>query len=157
MASPGFGFSVGDIIAAGKLIKDLSKALRDVGGAADDYRQVVTELELLEDVFLQMQTSHAGATSSHIAHDPFALYTKQQVDRTLQNVTCFLKSVSRFDAKLGLQAKPGKFRGMGRKAQWAITQAQEAERMRAKLDQLVILKLLQDLYVLQAFSTVAGV
>jgi hypothetical protein len=47
MASPAFGFSVGDFIAAAELITKIATALKDVGGAAHDYQALIGELELL--------------------------------------------------------------------------------------------------------------
>lgn len=46
--APAFGFSAGDFIAATKLIVDVSKALKDAGGASDEYRSLVAEFDLLQ-------------------------------------------------------------------------------------------------------------
>lgn len=55
MSVPGFGFSVGDFISAVKLIIDISKALKDTGGAAENYLEVLTELKLLKNILLELQ------------------------------------------------------------------------------------------------------
>lgn len=38
MVAPAFGFSVGDFIAAIQLIGKVAKALKDTGGAEDDFK-----------------------------------------------------------------------------------------------------------------------
>ena len=48
MAAPGFGFSFGDFVAAASLINEIRKALRDVGGAKDEFQQISIELQHLE-------------------------------------------------------------------------------------------------------------
>ena len=48
MATPVFGFSFGDIVAAIRILNDVRKALRDTGGAQDEYRGVQIELQQLE-------------------------------------------------------------------------------------------------------------
>ncbi|CAM1509911.1 Fc.00g002460.m01.CDS01 [Cosmosporella sp. VM-42] len=143
MAAPGFGFSAGDFVAALRLIVDVSKALKDTGGAADEYRQVLVELQLLQKV-IQLLQSRAGPQPN--ASDPFSAYAKQQTDLTLQSLADFLQFVSKFDAKLGVQAQSGWFRGAGRKAQWAVVQAREVEKLRTRVGgQLQLLNLLVQL------------
>jgi hypothetical protein len=43
-----FGFSVGDFLAVGSLIKDVVVSLKDAGGAAADYQQLIVELHGLQ-------------------------------------------------------------------------------------------------------------
>lgn len=50
-----FGFPAGDFINAVKLIIDISNALKDTGGAAENYLEVLTELKLLKDILLELQ------------------------------------------------------------------------------------------------------
>src|SRR2546429_8753143 len=50
-----FGFSVGDFIAVIQLIAMVSKALKGVGGASDDYRLLFQELEHLQLVLEQLR------------------------------------------------------------------------------------------------------
>src|SRR5437868_2898214 len=119
MAAPAFGFSAGDFISAVKLIVDVSKALKDAGGASDEYRNVVTELELLQNVLTQLQPRTALCSSQSSTSNPFNAYAKQQADLTLATLSDFLSLISKFDAKLGRQAPSHWYRGAGRKAQWA--------------------------------------
>lgn len=41
MSGPAFGFSAGDFIAAVNFVVKVTKALKDVGGASDEYRSLV--------------------------------------------------------------------------------------------------------------------
>lgn len=151
MAAPGFGFSAGDFIAAVSLIAKTSKALKDAGGAAEDYRRVVVELDILHEVISELLPTYLVPPSAQNTPDPIAKCAKQQADLILQTLQEFSKLVSKFDAKLGAQAKSGWFRGAGRKTQWAIIQAQDVEKLRVKigtqLSTLVALLQILDKYV----------
>ena len=149
MASPGFGFSAGDFIAAGKLIIDVTQALKDAGGATDDYRKVVAQIKLLRNVYQQFQAQQANNAPSLDSRNPFSPYVKQQVGLTFDTLAEFLKTLSKFDSKLGSQAKPGWFHGAGRKVQWAVLQGKGIEKLRAELGtQSDTLTLLLQLYLL---------
>lgn len=43
-----FGFSVGDFLAAGALITDIVTCLKDSGGAASQYQELMRELDGLQ-------------------------------------------------------------------------------------------------------------
>ncbi|KAF4993989.1 hypothetical protein FGRMN_6120 [Fusarium graminum] len=98
MAAPGFGFSVGDFIGAAKLVADVCQALKDTGGAAEDYIEVVTDLNLLNDVLTQLQQSHGDATCESALAE-------------------FLDLISKFNDKLGPNRPSSWYRGVGRKSQ----------------------------------------
>ena len=46
--TPAFGFSAGDFVSAIGLIRKISKALREVGGASSGYQHAIIELKGLE-------------------------------------------------------------------------------------------------------------
>ena len=48
MSGPGFGFSFGDFVQAIRLLDDVRRALKDTGGAVDEYKNVLLELQQLE-------------------------------------------------------------------------------------------------------------
>lgn len=131
MAAPAFGFSAGDFIAATKLIVDVSKALKDAGGASDEYRSLVAELGLLQNILTELQSNSASQPCSD---GPLMGYMRQQYDLTLETLADFLGFISKFDAKLGTQAPSGRLRGAGRKAQWAVVCAKEVEKKRLKVE-----------------------
>ena len=43
-----FGFSVGDFIAIGKLIGDITSCLQSAGGARSEYQELIREFESLK-------------------------------------------------------------------------------------------------------------
>jgi hypothetical protein len=64
-----FGFSVGDFIAVGKLIADITSCLKEAGGSKSEYRDVVLELECLRKALvhldrLQSQPGNSLSTDS---------------------------------------------------------------------------------------------
>ncbi|KAK3385318.1 hypothetical protein B0H63DRAFT_559950 [Podospora didyma] len=127
MTTPAFGFSAGDFISAVTLLRTLSKALRDAGGAAEDYRNLKEELDVLHNVLAQFQASQSGPAG------PFSSPTKQQIGLALKTSSEFLSFISKFDAKLGGQAPSAWYRGAGKKAQWAVVYAKKVEELRAKV------------------------
>lgn len=42
-----FGFSVGDFLAVGKLVADITNSLREAGGSKSEYQELLQELESL--------------------------------------------------------------------------------------------------------------
>lgn len=147
MAAPGFGFSAGDFISAVKLISDVSKALKDTGGASENYLQILAELDLLNGVLTQLQLQESDASSQHNSN-PFTSYARQQADLTLSTLAEFLNHISKFDAKLGPQRPSAWYRGVSRKAQWALFYAKQVDELRlqigTQLHTLSILTQLQD-------------
>lgn len=128
MSGPAFGFSAGDFIAGVTLIVNVTKALKDAGGASDEYRSLVQELGLLERILKQLHARQGqGATNV------FAADVTQQTDLTLTTLSSFLETISKFDAKLGEQAPSAWHHGTARKAQWAVTCAKEIEKLRVKV------------------------
>jgi len=54
MAAPAFGFSIGDFIAAIKVITRISEALKYCDGAAGEYQSLLRELKQLQLVLEQL-------------------------------------------------------------------------------------------------------
>jgi hypothetical protein len=126
MSGPAFGFSAGDFIAAVTLIVDVTKALKDAGGASEEYRSLVQELGLLGRILTQLNSQQQ--TGNVFAED-----IAQQTDLTLATLNAFLLSVSKFDAKLGKRSPSAWHHGAARKAQWAVTYAKEVDKLRVKV------------------------
>ncbi|KAK1753738.1 hypothetical protein QBC47DRAFT_387040 [Echria macrotheca] len=142
MAAPAFGFSAGDFISAVKLVVDVSEALKATGGASASYRDLLTELELLQDILLQLQARQSGSNVSNPLRD----YGRRQAELTLSTLSQFLELISKFAAKLGPDGSPKWYRHVGRKAQWAVAYAGEVEKLRLRIGtQLHALNLLVQL------------
>ena len=126
MSGPAFGFSAGDFISAVSFLVKVTKALKDAGGATDEYRSLVAELGLLQRILRQL----------HMRQGPdniFAPDVKQQTNLTLATLSSFLKTISKFDSKLGENAHSSWHHGAAKKAQWATMYAKEVEQLRVKV------------------------
>jgi hypothetical protein len=53
--SVGFGFSAGDFIAAIELVRTVVDALRSSGNAGAEYRELVSQLLILESALIQVK------------------------------------------------------------------------------------------------------
>ncbi|KAF5636747.1 uncharacterized protein FTJAE_5943 [Fusarium tjaetaba] len=132
MTVPAFGFSAGDFVSAVNLIVDITKALKNTGGAAEDYLQVLADLNLLKDVLSHLQQQQTGTTRQR-SSNPFAEHARKQADLTLSTLANFLDLISKFDASLGPQRSPAWYRGVGRKAQWALVYSKHVDDLRSRI------------------------
>ncbi|KAF6224244.1 hypothetical protein HO133_010819 [Letharia lupina] len=64
--TPAFGFSVGDLISAIGLVKRVTKALKETGGAPTDYQLVVIELKGLKSILRHLET--LKPTKDNVTH-----------------------------------------------------------------------------------------
>ena len=129
MATPGFGFSFGDFVAAIKLLNDIRKALRDIGGAEDEFKHVLIDLQHLEIILEQLNhgTWDQGADAGHLnAVKGMALTCKIPLQDFLAKMEKY-KSLQTRDIS-GFRAGVGVAR---RKTQWAISMKDEVEKFRA--------------------------
>ncbi|KAL5590579.1 hypothetical protein FOBRF1_014136 [Fusarium oxysporum] len=132
MTVPAFGFSAGDFVSAVKLIVDITQALKNTGGAAGDYLQVLADLNLLKDVLSHLHQQQTGATRQR-SNNPFAEHARKQADLTLSTLANFLDLISKFDASLGPQRSSAWYRGVGRKAQWALVYSKHVDDLRSRI------------------------
>jgi hypothetical protein len=59
-----FGFGVGDFIAVGKLIKDITGCLQSTGGARSEYQELIREFEALDAALRYLDRLEGSAASS---------------------------------------------------------------------------------------------
>lgn len=64
--TPAFGFSVGDFISAIGLVKRVTKALKETGGAPTDYQLVVIELKGLKSILRHLEA--LKPTKDNVTH-----------------------------------------------------------------------------------------
>lgn len=67
MATPGFGFSFGDLEQAVQLIHKICNAMRESGGATDEFKLVLVELQYLE-ILLQQLICGSWDNGAHSGH-----------------------------------------------------------------------------------------
>ena len=139
--TPAFGFSVGDFISAiskyGKacsvlsltsidLIRKVSKALKETGGASAEYQDAVVELKSLKHTLQHLEALEP--TEDNLSHVNAIRGMALACQMPLRDFMIKLKS---YESSLGPWADRTSFRGGGRKAKWAIAFSGEVEKLRA--------------------------
>lgn len=124
-----FGWSVGDIAAAVKLLYKVINALDDADGAADNYRESVGFLRDL------MRTIHALSTLPSL--NTYPSYTdeiEQQVNFIKEPVEHFIATVrKKYEASLGETTLRGHHRHVYKKLQWHFAKENEVLVLRDKI------------------------
>lgn len=128
MAIPGFGFSVGDVLAGLHVVRKLIRALNETAGSRVTYRKLVLELSNLEDALtgaqdLQLQPIQAAQKIAleHVA---------QQCQQSIES---FLTKNAKFENSLGIQPSLSNWRSNLHKVQWALCKDNEIEELRTEI------------------------
>ena len=147
MATPAFGFSFGDLVQAVQLIHRICKAMRESGGATDEFKLVFVELEYLEILLQQLICGSwdNGADAGHLnAVKGLALTCKVHLEE-------FLVKLERFKL-LGSGGSAGVRARIGigtAKARWAVQMKDEVEKFRTLImAKMVSINLLLQLNVM---------
>ena len=133
-----FGFSVGDFVTVLNLFKEIGLALRDHGGASDDYQQTVGELETISAILQQLQCLPSVTPNVSQVNA-----IKGQAQLSQDAVSKFLENVARYKSSLGYESAKGLHRGILHKAKWATLVSREVKELRAVINaQCLSIKLL---------------
>src|ERR1700733_11817688 len=92
----GFGWSAGDVVLAGKLIAKITKALKETGGARDDYQESIQFLSGLETTLKNLE-----AAGSVLPQTAAAQETIQQTEKIVNALAPLLRDCRRFESSLG--------------------------------------------------------
>lgn len=128
MATPMFGFSVGDFIAGLKLVKDLIDSLDDAAGARPMYRRLTAELRSLEQALTEVKILRVDPSQ---ACQKIAL--EQAASQCQDCIETFLRKNTKFDNALGVQSIASKWRTNLRKVQWAVCKQEAIDSFRAEI------------------------
>lgn len=123
-----FGFSVGDFIAVGKIIVDITSSLQEVGGSKSEYQELLRELECLQHALQHLDKLHWKSSSTSLESIKYAAISCR---RPLEQ---FLAKIKRFDKSLGVL---GRNRGMRRakdKLMWAYGEKGDIEKLQSYLN-----------------------
>lgn len=124
-----FGFSVGDFLAVGTLIADISSFLAESGGSKSDYQELLRELESLQHALVRLdKLQPRGSSSTNIDS---IKYTALSCRRPLEH---FLGKIKKYDKSLGLWSKEGGLRSAVRKVGWAYGQKDEVRKLQSYLN-----------------------
>jgi hypothetical protein len=133
---------IGDFIAIIGLFKDVGVALKESGGAADDYQHIVRELESIVAVLQAVQS--VPNTSSDVSQ---VNAIRSQAQSSQQLLAAFLKRIQKYDASLGAGARRGFRHGTVSKVRWATTVSKEISKLRQEIDVSTLgLRLLQNVH-----------
>jgi hypothetical protein len=124
-----FGFSAGDFVTVLNLFKEIGLALRDHGGASEDYRRTVAELETVKAILQQLQS-----LPSAVPNVSYVNAIKGQALLLQNEVSGFLDRLARYDGALGHGSVRGVHRGVISKAKWAILVRKEVKELREIVD-----------------------
>jgi hypothetical protein len=129
MTAPGFGFSFGDFVQAIKILNDIRKALRDVGGAEDEFKHVLVNLQHLEILLdrLNCESWDNGGDAGRLnVVKGMALTCKVPLQEFLARIEKYKKMGSgkgvAFRARIGAEAA---------KIRWAVVMRNEVEKFGA--------------------------
>ncbi|ORX97435.1 hypothetical protein BCR34DRAFT_496865, partial [Clohesyomyces aquaticus] len=124
-----FGFSVGDFVAVAKLVKDISSSLQDVGGAKDEYQELLRELRCLEKALQQLDKLHStGSSSTNLDSIKYAALSCQYP------LEQFFQKIQKFDKSLGIRAKTGVIKSVADKVRWGLGQKEEVRKIQSYLN-----------------------
>jgi hypothetical protein len=129
MATPGFGFSFGDFVAAIKLVNDIRRALRNTGGAKDEFKHVYVDLQHLEILLDHLNRGiwDQGGDAGHLnAVKGMAFACKIPLQEFLAKMEKY-KSLRSHEMR-GFRGTVGVGK---RKIQWEISMKEEVEKFRA--------------------------
>ncbi|KAH6714436.1 hypothetical protein BKA61DRAFT_481678 [Leptodontidium sp. MPI-SDFR-AT-0119] len=123
-----FGFSVGDFIAVGKLITDITNSLRDAGGSKSEYQELLRELDSLHHALRYLDKLQLNNSSSMNLDS--IKYAALSCRRPLEQ---FLSKIKRYDKSLGVWSKEGGLRSAADKLRWAYGQKDEICKLQSYL------------------------
>ncbi|KAI4218626.1 MAG: hypothetical protein LQ349_008637, partial [Xanthoria aureola] len=124
--TPAFGFSVGDFISTINLIRKISKALKETGGASSEYQDAVLELNGLKHVLQHVEALEP--TEDNLGHVNAIRGMALACRPPLQE---FLKELDKYEGSLGPWPRRSSVRDFGRKARWAVSFGKEVDKLRA--------------------------
>jgi hypothetical protein len=129
--------SVGDIIAVAILIKDLVEALDQCRGSQAEYRHLIQELRLLEDVLHEIdQLCHASVSIGAAGFETVALHrTASKITENCRaSIQAFTARLAKYDRALGADAqKANAIKSAFAKIRWQVGEKEDVVRFRAEI------------------------
>lgn len=130
MATPGFGFSVGDIIAGVSLVKKLIRSLNDAAGSRAAYRKLISELLILEEALTDVSNLRLCQ-----AQESQKLALQRVTTQCQTSIETFLLKNAKFNDSLGTQPSttPPTWRTNFHKIQWALCKDTAIDDLRTEI------------------------
>jgi len=123
-----FGWSVGDLVQAIKFVVKIGQALKDTGGASDDYQESIDFLHGVEATLKNLEAvarlSLTGAAVHSIA---------PQAERIQRCLESFIASIEGYESSMGLDRKRGFHHGMWQKGKWSAFVSKKCKELQGKI------------------------
>ena len=124
-----FGFSVGDFLAVGNLIKDICSCLQDAKGSKAGYQELLRELECLQQALHHLdRLQNSGSPSTNLDSIKYAALSCL---RPLEN---FLGKIRKYDTSLGVWGKENVMQTTVDKLRWGFGQNKEVCKLQSYLN-----------------------
>ena len=101
-----FSVGIGDVIAVGKLIKDITDSLRSAGGAKSEYQELTKELEALKAALDGLDQLDSSTTPSALLDT-----IKFVAADCRQRLEVFWAKIERYESSLGPASRSNALRG----------------------------------------------
>ena len=128
--------SVGDIIAVAILVKDLVEALDQSRGSQTEYRQLIQDLRLLEDVLRKVDHLCNTSGTSGASFETVALHqTALKITTSCRNlIQAFAARLVKYEKGLGDNIqKKNVLKSAVAKIRWQVGEKEDAVRFRAEI------------------------
>jgi hypothetical protein len=124
-----FGFSVGDFLTVAQLVCDITKSLRDSGGARSEYQELIRELETLNSALEHIDTLQRG--SEQPAPLDSIKYAALSCRQPLEQ---FLGKIRKYGRSLDVWAKGGIVQSAADKLKWTFGHKEEVKKLQNYLN-----------------------
>jgi len=115
-----FSVGIGDVIAVGKLIKDITDSLRSAGGAKSEYQELTKELEALKAALDGLDQLDSSTTPSALLDT-----IKFVAADCRQRLEVFWAKIERYESSLGPASRSNALRGARDKLGWTFCRKEE--------------------------------
>ncbi|KFX86691.1 hypothetical protein V490_08937 [Pseudogymnoascus sp. VKM F-3557] len=123
-----FGFSVGDFLAVGKLIADITNRLSEASGSKSQYQELLRELESLNNALKHLDKLPTNVASTNLESIKYAALSCQ---RPLEQ---FLDKIRKYDIALGIWGKANPIKNTADKLRWAFIEKDEIKKLQSYLN-----------------------
>lgn len=134
--------SLGDVIAASLLVRDLAKALDDTRGSAPEYQQVIQELWAFDQALHEVEQLSANCGQA-IQANALCQTTTQSALQCRGSINSFLVMIKRYQANLQNGGSGNVLSDAYWKIHWKVSQKDQLQRFRTIINgQVSILNML---------------
>ena len=120
----GFGWSAGDVVLAAKFIAKVVKALKETGGAGDEYQQAIEFLSGLEQTLQNLVSA-----GSLLPQSTATLEILKQTKRIVDVLGPLHGQLEKSEATLGTAASGAPAARLKSKLKWAFHQSKKVEKL----------------------------